>query len=49
MPQTPNRLNDATVLNSYMNSIGNVHTAQIFVVLQINSISWTSHIFKLKK
>lgn len=47
MPQTPNRLNDATVLNSYMNSIGNVHTAQIFVVLQI--ISWTSHIFKWKK
>lgn len=39
MPQTPNRLNDATVLNSYMNSIGNVHTAQIFVVLQINFIS----------
>lgn len=47
MPQTPNRRNDATVLNSYMNSIGNVHTAQIFVVLQI--ISWTSHIFKWKK
>lgn len=42
MPQTPNRLNDATVLNSYMNSIGNepqrfVQCAQIFVVLQIIS------------